>query len=776
MTAAATPAAAPADAENPFVGLRPFDIDDADLFFGRNKQTYELLRRLHTLHFVAVLGPSGCGKSSLIRAGVLAALRDGYLADNGPWTIATLEPGVDPLAAWTVCLSPLLKPGHATDALLTSPADALDTSRGPLVILVDQFEDLFRYGSRSDKRGDVQQFIDAMLATGRADARIYLILTMRSEYLPECAVYADLAGAINEGLYLVPRMDREQMKQAIVGQVRKGGAAITTELVERLLDDAASEEDALPVLQHALMQIWPKRQRWEPMGLDLYPAAGGLATFLDQHAEAVYATLRPDLQDAAQKVFRAITETTAIGRPARRPLPFEKIVAEAALPGATLNAAIKPFVDQGFLRVKKSENATTIDITHEAIARQWRRLGSGFLEVAGDRSSWREGWITTEARERRALVALRDASSDWERNDKDKAYLFRGNRLERLLRDLGDEVTRVDAQDRAFLDASQRNDWWDHVFSRQVVGAALLGLVLVAAVVSIILFSANRARTADRRAESIEQKAAAAEKEATEQVEDAQSLATKADAEKLKAETLYRQVKETTPAVNPLPNPTVPTKPRLYTQLWNDDQERMISPILKSVAASLEIVVPHIERVTVGPSHDELRYFRPGDAAEAQHIASALSETGVKPRVSYVKGFESSTRIREGHFELWLAAPATTTQSTPDIGASQAPVIDSILTTAREYPPGLELRILGRWLDADAQIRIDGRPIDRSRVVVSVLAPSSSAKFATDLNLTLRDVNLQPPDQRHTLTLVNGNGKSTDASIQLGHLESRKKQ
>jgi Novel STAND NTPase 1 len=775
MTASTVPAVAPTGTENPFVGLRPFDIDDADLFFGRNKQTYELLRRLHTLHFVAVLGPSGCGKSSLIRAGVLAALRDGYLADDGPWTIAMLEPGVDPLAAWTFRLSPLLKPGYTADALLTNPADALDTSRGPLVILVDQFEDLFRYGSRSDKRGDVQQFIDAMLATGRADARIYLILTMRSEYLPDCAVYADLAAAINEGLYLVPRMDREQMKQAIVGQVRKGGAAIATELVDRLLDDAASEDDSLPVLQHALMQIWPKRQRWEPMGMDLYPASGGLATFLDQHAEAVYSTLTPEQKDAAQALFRAITDMAADGRPARRPLPFQKVVEETGRPAEPLKTVVDAFTREGFLRVR-DEKLTTIDITHEAIARQWRRLGVGFLEIAGDQKTWREGWITTEARQRRAVVVLRDAASDWERNDKDKAYLFRGNRLERLLRDLGDEVKRVDVRDRAFLDASQRNDWWDHILSRQVVGRALLGLILVAAAVFSVFYIINRARVQALRAQEETAMAQVLVSSAEAETKAAQSLATNADAEKLKAETLYRQVKETTPAVNPPPNPTAPTKPRLYTQLWNDDQERTIAPILKSVAASLEIVVPHIERVTVGPSHDELRYFRPGDAAEAQRIASALSEKGVKPRVSYVKGFESSTRIREGHFELWLAAPATTTQSTPDIGASQAPVIDSILATAREYPPGLELRILGRWLDADAQIRIDGRSIDRSRVVVSVLAPSSSAKFATDLSLILRDATLQPPGQPHKVTFVNGNGRSVDASIQLGHQVSVKKQ
>src|SRR5262249_43809322 len=158
--------------------------------------------------------------------------------------------------SWTRHLTPFLKPGHTPEDLLSDPAAALDTTRGPLVILVDQFEDLFRYGARLNRSEEVAQFVRAMLSTGH-DPHVYLMLTMRSEYLPQCANHPDLASAINEGLYLVPRMDREQMKQAIVGQVRAGGAAITTDLVDRLLDDATSEEDSLPVLQHALMQIWP---------------------------------------------------------------------------------------------------------------------------------------------------------------------------------------------------------------------------------------------------------------------------------------------------------------------------------------------------------------------------------------------------------------------------------------------------------------------------------------------------------------------------------------
>src|SRR5687767_6643007 len=96
---------------NPFIGLRRFEMEDSALFFGRTEQSYDLLRRLALLHFVAVMGPSGCGKSSLVRAGVLASLQQGYLAEEGPWTIVTLQPAADPLEEWKRSLTPHLKPG-----------------------------------------------------------------------------------------------------------------------------------------------------------------------------------------------------------------------------------------------------------------------------------------------------------------------------------------------------------------------------------------------------------------------------------------------------------------------------------------------------------------------------------------------------------------------------------------------------------------------------------------------------------------------------------------
>ncbi len=759
-------------AANPFIGLRPFDIDDADRFFGRNTQTYELLRRLHTLHFVAVLGPSGCGKSSLIRAGVLAALRNGYLAEDGDWRIAMLEPGADPLAAWTRHLTPYLKPGRTTDDLLEDPATTLDTTHGPLVILVDQFEDLFRYGSRFNKATEVGRFVRAMLATGQRDARIFLILTMRSEYLPHCAAYADLAGAINEGLYLVPRMTREQMRQAIVGQVRAGGGAITTELVEQLLDDAASEDDGLPVLQHALAQIWPLRERWEPLGLALYPKEGGLASFVDHHAERVYAALeQPELQHAAESLFRAITEVTADGRAARRPLPFDEIVGQTGEPADRLNTVIEAFRREGFLSVKE-EASRTIDIAHEAVARQWKRLGQHYIVIAGDRKFRTEGWMLAEARKRHAVDALRNVCDEWARSDRNSAYLFRGVRLRRLMTDLGDQ--RVSESEQAFLDASRRNDRWDRALSPASLAKALLFLIVaVAAALGVRQFQ-RVSRTAE---------------DATHTAQVALSLANAADTENLKAQTAYLQAKEpaqtaTGPGIS---GSSAPAKAHLYTQIWNDEQARLITPVLAKLPKD-EVIVARFETVTVGPNRDELRYFRLADLDEAQRLAALLNENGLNLRLSYVKGFEDSSKISPRHYEMWLAAPGPPTgQAPPDLAPPgttrvgsggplsvlgsrlQMPRIDSVTVPRPDENYGrLSLRIMGQWLDADAQVQIDGKAIERNGIVVSVLAPSSSARFATDINITLNGVNIDPA-RPHSVTLTTPGGPSVTASFQVGH-------
>jgi hypothetical protein len=374
------------------------------------------------MHFVAVIGPSGCGKSSLIRAGVLAALRDGYIADQGEWTILTLNPGDSPLGAWVEALRPRLKGGSPPDRLVDDPVEALDTSSGPIAILVDQFEELFQSGMRSGADNDVARFINAVLAVGVATANIFVILTMRSENLPDCSRYPALADAINASLYLVPRLTREQMIQAIVGPIQQVGGTITVPLLERLILEAETDPDALPVLQHAMMRMWTKRRLWEPLGLDAYEGGTVLGAFLDEHADSIYASLptlpsddRPD-SIAAETLFRQITEKASDGRILRHPLRLTAIGGSTGISEVRLWNTARVFQSEGFLKPSPGSSSFLADISHEALARKWVRLGA---------------WINDEATIRGQVQRLLTISEEWNRNRRsNRDLLYRGKVLD----------------------------------------------------------------------------------------------------------------------------------------------------------------------------------------------------------------------------------------------------------------------------------------------------------------------------------------------------------
>lgn len=262
----------------PYPGLRPFNRDEADIFFGREKQVNQLLDKLGTSRFLAVVGPSGCGKSSLIRAGLIPYLEAGFMAGAGSqWRIAEMRPGDRPLLALAKAL---LKPetmgaewGGGADAV---PFLAADLRRGPLalaesmrgkplppgtnlLILVDQFEEIFRMEGRLDP-DEGNKFVDLLLETLREagkrgegkDLPAHLIITMRSDFLGDCALFRGLPEAITDKLYLTPRLTREQTEAAIVGPARVCGGEVDPALANRLLNEIGSDPDQLPVLQHAL--------------------------------------------------------------------------------------------------------------------------------------------------------------------------------------------------------------------------------------------------------------------------------------------------------------------------------------------------------------------------------------------------------------------------------------------------------------------------------------------------------------------------------------------
>ena len=254
---------------NPYPGLRPFEPADAENFFGRDRQVDELLLRLRDHRFVAVLGLSGSGKSSLVRAGLIPALRGGHLTTAGEsWNVALFRPGQQPIEALAAALDDPKALGpqptraddlrRGTNALLRRTEAGREPGQN-LLIVVDQFEETF---SVPDAR-DAALFVDLLLAVEQDRSptyRVFVILTMRTDRLGECANFDGLPEALNRSQYLAPRLTGDQLREAIEGPAALTDTSIAPELVRRLVVEAGEGRDQLPVLQHLLMTLWEGRR------------------------------------------------------------------------------------------------------------------------------------------------------------------------------------------------------------------------------------------------------------------------------------------------------------------------------------------------------------------------------------------------------------------------------------------------------------------------------------------------------------------------------------
>ncbi len=429
--------------DNPFPGLRPFESNETHLFFGRDGQSEELLRRLRRTRFLAVVGTSGSGKSSLVRAGLLPALQGGLMASAGSdWRIAIMRPGSDPLGNLARALSVLGQRDEKNDeesseessekkdekrdeksvvmqtvlaetalrrsslglvefvsharTKLDEHGEKLFPDYENLLVVVDQFEELFRFKQlieEENSQEDAAAFVKLLLeAVRQPTGKIYIVLTMRSDFLGDCSQFAGLPEAINNGQYLIPRMTRDERREAIVGPVAVGQGAISEPLVNQLLNDVGDNPDQLPILQHALMRTWDywltQRRNGEPMDIPDYDAIGGMSEALSRHADEAYAELNQAQQLIAEKLFKGLTEKGTDNREIRRPMEVQEI---CELTGASEEAVIA--VVEVFRRAGRSflmppptdaqtgqpvplNSESLIDISHESLIRNWERLKS----------------------------------------------------------------------------------------------------------------------------------------------------------------------------------------------------------------------------------------------------------------------------------------------------------------------------------------------------------------------------------------------------------------
>lgn len=423
---------------NPFPGLAAFAPDEADLFFGRSEQIAELMRRVDDVPFVAVAGASGCGKSSLVLAGLLQALDQRAAREGTPgWRRVILRPGRQPIAHLAAPLATALgidaSPegiGALYGRLRLSAIGLLEAVRlaalpaGERVfVVVDQFEEIFRYERMSDPE-EAAAFVKLLLAAAiDRHSPVRVLITLRSDALGHCAEFPGLAEAVSAGQYLVPKLTRDQRKEAIVGPVARRGFSVRPSLVQRILNDVPDDFDDLPVMQHALARTWNHWARNGGGARDIevsdYVAIGTSKEAIARHGDEVLASLR-DLAPVVQGVMRALTERPQDGAEVRRPVEFDRlceIVPAARERIATVVERLRR-ADTMFLRpppLEPLEGNPVVDITHESLIRQWPLL---------------RRWLQAEVEARAQLQRLRDAAA---RHAGGEGDLWRGRELQRAL-------------------------------------------------------------------------------------------------------------------------------------------------------------------------------------------------------------------------------------------------------------------------------------------------------------------------------------------------------
>jgi hypothetical protein len=418
----------------PYPGLRPFRYEESDIFFGRERQVDHILARLGRNRFLAITGPSGCGKSSLVAAAIIPALQAGFMADVGSrWRTCAFRPGARPLQQ----LAEGLAPGDILGADRTSagnrkyievalrrgPLSLIELVRGAealkgttLLILVDQFEEIFRYHERISV-DEADAFVALLLASvAQAEIPIYVILTMRSDYLGQCAKFHGLAEAVSNSQYLTPRLTREELELAIAGPARVFGGQVAPRLLNRLLNDFGTAQDQLPLLQHALARLWDRCSRSAEapvLAVSDYEAIGGLADALSRHGDEILSELTPEQQRIAEVMFRRLSGTDDERQDVRCPARVDEVAEVAGVDPAEVIAVAEAFCgsNRSFLAVPAGplHEDTMLDISHESLIRQWRKMA---------------GWVAEESESAEMYRRTNDWALRWERGE---AELWRGH-------------------------------------------------------------------------------------------------------------------------------------------------------------------------------------------------------------------------------------------------------------------------------------------------------------------------------------------------------------
>ncbi len=452
----------PEPGEPPYKGLQYFDEADAGHFFGRDQLTIRLVGRLHRSRFLAIVGASGSGKSSVVRAGVIPALKSGGpLADGSMpspdsthWSYRVFNPGGHPLDALAACLSlPDALPAQLSslrDEVSRDPASLalacqslLSAEKSPhLLLVVDQFEEIFTLARSAEER---EAFINALIAASNPDDTqpVSVIICLRADFYAQVAQHDRLRELVSQCQEFIGAMSRAELVEAIVGPLARDNWKIQEGLVKVILNDVGFEPGSLPLLSHALLETW-KRRHGRTLTLSGYVDCGGVEGAIRETADTVFRDrLKPGQQAVARMIFLRLAELNDDAQDTRRRAPFSELITRST-DEVTIQTVINVLADARLVTTSTLEpgDLKVVEVAHESLIREWPTL--------------RE-WLNQD---RAGLILhrqLTEAGEDWVKSGRDKSLLFRGSRLKRV-QDWAANSSNAETlslQDIEFLEASQ---------------------------------------------------------------------------------------------------------------------------------------------------------------------------------------------------------------------------------------------------------------------------------------------------------------------------------
>jgi WD40 repeat protein/class 3 adenylate cyclase len=431
---------------NPYKGLRPFEEGDAADFFGREELTRQLVERLDETRFLAVIGPSGSGKSSVVRAGLIPRLRNGGLPGSESWPIVEMLPGPHPLeeleaALLRVAVNPpaslMEQLGGDSRGLIRAVKRVLPADRSELVLLIDQFEEVFTLVEDEGVRTHFLESLEA--AVTDPQARLRVVITLRADFYDRPLLYRGFAELLRSRVEVVVPLSPEELERTISEPARRVDVRLEQGLVAHMLSDVSDEPGGLPLLEYALTELFDRREG-DVLTVEGYRAIGGVSGALGRRAEELHADLDETGREAARQLVLRLVSLGEGTEDTRRPVPRSEI-ASLEVDQQAMAAVLDAFGASRLLSFDRDSRsgAPTVEVAHEALLTAWGRL---------------RGWIDEAREDVRTERRLAIAAAEWDEAGRDPSFLATGSRLEHFQAWRQSGRISTTPEERDFLDAS----------------------------------------------------------------------------------------------------------------------------------------------------------------------------------------------------------------------------------------------------------------------------------------------------------------------------------